>query len=198
MVRDAVREGAKDDPLLFEFGFVGRRDGDAVEHGIDCHPRLYACDAFLLQQRDPKLFIGLAQLGIDFVEAVEFGHLFGGGVVDDVLVVDLRVVNHRPLGLRKFGLHLVEAFECLQAKVEQPFGFVFLGRDHAHDILVQTRRELVGVDVRRKTVFVVALGKISQLGIIEGVVEGVARGVTCIERLVRFFTHGRLSSLVCS
>ena len=44
----------------------------------------------LLVQRDAELLEGRPQLRIDFVEAVELLLRLGGGVVDDVLVVDRR------------------------------------------------------------------------------------------------------------
>jgi hypothetical protein len=49
-----VRKGAEDDALLLELRPERRRDGDAVEDGIDGH----AGEALLLGERDPELLVG--------------------------------------------------------------------------------------------------------------------------------------------
>ena len=76
--------------LLLESG--GHRD--AVEHRIHRH----AGQQLLLVQRNAELLVGLQQLGIDFVQALEPGLLLGRGVIDDVLVIDRRILDVGPLG----------------------------------------------------------------------------------------------------
>jgi hypothetical protein len=90
-----LRERAEDDPLLLELGPEGGGDRDAVEDGVDRD----AGEPLLLGQRDAQLLVCLQQLGIDLVQAGELLALLGRGVVDDLLIVDLRVVDRRPGGL---------------------------------------------------------------------------------------------------
>ena len=75
----------------FSLKVVGHRD--AVEDRIDGH----ACQHLLLRQRDTELLVGAEQLGVDLVQALGTVLVrLRRRVVNDALVVDLRIVDHRP------------------------------------------------------------------------------------------------------
>ena len=64
--------------LLLELVLEGGGDRDAVEHRVHRD----AAEALLLFQRDAELLVGLQQLGVDLVEALELLLLLGRRVVD--------------------------------------------------------------------------------------------------------------------
>ena len=156
MILHRLRERAEEDALLLELRLEGGGDGDAVEDGVDRH----AGEALLLEQRDAELFVGAQQLRIDLVEARQLRARLRRRVVDDLLVVDLRVVDHRPARLGFMRGHLEKARERLEPPCEQPLGLVLLARDQADDALVQARRHRFGFDVGDEAVLILALGEL--------------------------------------
>ncbi len=96
MLADRFGNRAENHASLGEFFLEGRDDRNAVEHGINGHTarridiigriavdfaRLalltHASKNFLLAQRNTKLFIGLQQFRIDFIERLRTGLVFG-------------------------------------------------------------------------------------------------------------------------
>ena len=165
MVLDGFGERAEDDAVLLELGLEGRGDRDAVEDGVYGDP----IESLLLEQRDAELVVGLAQLGIELVEALDLLLLLGRRVVDDLVVVDRRVIDLRPFGLGVAGReHLAKARERLEPIVEEPFRLVLLGRDQPHHAFGETRRRAILLDLRDEAVFVILVGEPLELGIRAG------------------------------
>ena len=107
-------------------------------------------------ERDAELVEGRLDLRIEIVEALQRRLLLRGRVVDDVLEVDRREVHVVPL---RFGHPLPDA-ECVQAPRQQPLRLALLGRDDPDDLLVQPRRDRLGVDVGDEAVLVVLIRKL--------------------------------------
>ena len=127
-------------PRSFSLLFEGGGHGNAVEHRVHRDAGQHR----LLLQGDAELVVGLQQLGIDLVQALGAVLLgLGRGVVNDVLVVDGRVVDVGPGRL----LHGQPVAIGLQAPFEQPFRLVLLGGNQADDVLVQAAGDGIGFDV---------------------------------------------------
>ena len=67
--------------------------------------------------------------------------------------IDLRNIKVRPIRV----LHREPFAVCLEAELKESFGFAFLGRDKAYDILVESHRNNVGLYISSKTVLVFLL-----------------------------------------
>ena len=140
MLLHRLGERAEDDPHLLQLFLEGGGHRDAVEHRVHRH----AGQQLPLFQWDAELLVGLQQLRIHLVQAL--GAVFlalGRGVINDVLVVDGRVVDVRPGGL----LHGQPVPVGLEAPFQQPLRLVLLGRNQADDVLVQAAGDGIGFDV---------------------------------------------------
>ena len=158
---DRLGDRHEDHADLLQLRLEGRRHRDGIEHGVDGDAARHraiavsvavladAGEDLLLLQRDAEPRVGLQDLRIDLVEARERVAL-RRGVVVEVLVVDLRIVDARPGRL----LHADPAPVGLQPPLGHPLRLVLLGRDEADDVLVQSLRREVGLDVGREAVFV--------------------------------------------
>ena len=161
------RDRAEDHAGLGEFRLEGGDHGDRVEHGVHRHLAGGILTALLVEiallallpdaredllflQRNAELGIGLEQLGVHLVEALGRRHALGGGVVIEVLEVDLGVVDLGPGRL----LHLQPAAIGLEAGLQHPGRLVLLVRDEADDVLVQALGRIFGLDVGREAVLV--------------------------------------------
>ena len=151
MILHGLRERAEDDAHLGELVFKGGRDGDRVEDRIDGNIR----EPLLLVDRNAEFRIGLQQLGIDLVEAVERGLLLGRGVVDDVLVVDGIELDVGPLGLALLARHLEPILQGFQAPLQHELGLAFARRDQAHDVFIEPLGHAIFVDLGDKAPFVI-------------------------------------------
>ena len=143
-----LREGAEDYPVLGQLLAEGGGDGHAVEDGVNGH----AGQPFLLFQRDAQLLIGAEKLGVHLVQALEFLLSLGSGVVDNVLVVDGRVVDLGPGGGLLLVSQLYPVTEGFEAPLQHELRLVFLGGDPADDVLVETFGSNVSLDVRDEAV----------------------------------------------
>src|SRR2546428_2070227 len=146
---DRLGERAEDDPELRKSVLERRRDRDAVEDGVDRH----AGEPLLLLERDPELRVQRADLRVDVLEALDRFLRFRRGVVDDVLIVDGRIPDVRPLRL----LHREPVAVGAESPVEHPLGLVFLAGDEPDDVLVQALRDRLHLDVGDEAVFVLLL-----------------------------------------
>jgi hypothetical protein len=133
-----------------EFSLIGCGDGDAVEHGVDGDTG----EGGAFVQRNTEFFVGFQKLGIDIIERFGAVANLGGGVIGGGLVVDGRDVVFCPVRRR----HMLPAAECFETPVEQPGGFVLLGRNEADGIFVVARRGFIGFDIGHQAVFVVIHG----------------------------------------
>ena len=150
MVPDRFGEGAEYDAFFGQVLLKSGLDGDGVDHGIDG----YTGEGFLFVERDAEFLEGGPQFGIDFVHAAfEFFVFTGGGIVDDLLVVDRRDGQVGPVR-HGHGLPFPVGFE---PEVEQPFGFFLEGGYFADDLFAQSFADGFGVDVGGESVFVFAL-----------------------------------------
>ncbi len=154
VVLDRFRDRAEDDAELAELLLEGGGDRDAVEHVVHRD----AGQHLLLPDRDAELLVGAQQLGIDLFQAlrpVVIG--LGRRIVADRLVVDRRVLDPRPARL----LHRAPALERLEPPRGQPLGLALLGRDEAHDLVVQTHGCDVGLDLGDEAVLVLVPGVVA-------------------------------------
>ena len=95
-------------------------------------------------QWNTELLVGGEQFGIHLVEALRAVlEVFRRRVVGDGLVIDLRVVHVGPLR----GLHATPLAIGREAPFEQPLRLVLLCRNETDDVLVETRRERVRLDL---------------------------------------------------
>src|SRR5690606_19716298 len=95
MFADRLADRQENNTRLLEFFAEGRRDDDAIEHGIDRN-LARAFDAgknLLLLDRDAKLLVDLEDFGIDLVEAVQLGLRLGRGIIISILIIDRRDVE---------------------------------------------------------------------------------------------------------
>ena len=89
MVFDSLADRAEHHAVLSQLLSVGGGNGHAIEDGIDSH----IAEPLLLAQRDAELVEGFEQLGIHLVKARYFCLLLRCGVINDVLIVNLRVAH---------------------------------------------------------------------------------------------------------
>ncbi len=148
MLLHRIRERAEDDAELRQLLLERRRHRDAVEDGVHGDAR----EQLLLLERNAELLEGAADLRIDLVEALQGRPLPRRGVVDDVLVVDRTVLDVAPGRL----FHGLPHAERLEPPLEQPRGLLFLLRDEVDDVLVESARGRVLLDVGDEAVPVLA------------------------------------------
>ena len=103
--------------MLRELIAERRDDRDAIKDRVYSDAR----ERSALMKRDPELFVGLEQLWVDLIEALR--SVFGGREVVDVLIIDLRDIELRPIR----RLHPIEDLERAKAPLEEPFGLILLG-----------------------------------------------------------------------
>src|SRR5439155_19637850 len=103
VVLDGHVKGAEDDAELCQLFLKRRRYRDAVEDGVDRN----AGQTLLLGKRNPELLEGLQKLRVDLVQARgPLAPPLPARVVHDLLVVDGRVGDVRPLRLSGLALQL--------------------------------------------------------------------------------------------
>lgn len=168
MLAHRLGDRAEDDAGLGQFLLEGRADRDRIEDRIHRHlPRgighLGALDAGedrLLLQRNAELLVGLEQLGIDLVQRLRLHiHALRLGVIVEVLIVDLGIIEHRPPGL----FHLHPAAVGLKPPLGHPLRLVVLPRDQPHDVLVQPLGREVHLDLGFPAVLVLAGHRLDRL-----------------------------------
>ena len=174
VILHGLREGAEDDAHFCEAFLMGSSYGHAVEDGVDGD----TCEPLLFLQWDAELFVGLEDFGVYFVKGL--GALLGGGVVDDVLVVDGRVVDVLPGGL----LHGQPMSVSSEAPLEHEVGFALLLRDKADDVFVKARGDLVLVDLGNETVLVFLVGYGLDCGLVCHVYVPPRLGIRRAERRI--------------
>ena len=114
-------------------------------------------------------FIGFEQLGIDFVQAL--GRVIAGfrrRIIGNRLV-DGRVMHARPARLG----HRQPVPIGRQTPLQQKLGFLFLGRDEANDVLVQTGGNGVRFDVGHKARHVISRQQAFQIILVRCHVRGL-------------------------
>ena len=150
MLPHGLRKGAENDPLFRQL----LAEGGLHRHGVDHRIHGYPGQRLLLVERDPELLERRPKLRIDLLHAaLQPFLLFRRGVVDNILIIDHRNLQVRPVG-HGHGLPLPKG---AQAKLQQPGRFLLQGRDAADGLFVQPAADGLGGDVTREAVFVVAL-----------------------------------------
>ncbi len=100
VIFDRLAERTEDDAEFAELLLEGGRNRYRIEHCIDRYPGQLR--PFL--ERNAELLESSQHFRVDIVEALgRFGNRLRRGVVVDVLVVDFRILDVRPLGLA-FGV----------------------------------------------------------------------------------------------
>ena len=115
MVLDGLADGAEDDALLGQIFRIHGLYRHRVHDGVHRHLGQF----FLFVQLDAQLLEGLQQFGIHARQRVILLGL-RGGVVDDVLVVDGRVIEMPPMGFA----HFLPLRESRQAELQHIFRFL--------------------------------------------------------------------------
>ena len=161
MVLHGLGERAEDHAGLGQALLEGRRDRDAVEHGVHGDARQPGA----LVQRDAELVVGFEQLRVHFGKRLRAVlALLRRRVVRDRLEVDGRVLHARPRGL----VHAHPPPERLEPPVEHEGRLVLLRRDQPDHVLVEARRDRVARDVRHEAVAVLAGDQGFELGLLCG------------------------------
>ena len=93
---------------LFQLLAEGRGNRDRIEHRIDGNAGRFACGGcgfcrafdteqnFSFAQRDTELFVGFENFLRNVVNRLILRAGFGGGVVVVILIIDGRIIDHRP------------------------------------------------------------------------------------------------------
>ena len=134
-------EAAEDHARLGQLLLEGGAHRHGVEHRIDRN----TCQARSFVQWHAKLFVGFQQLRVHLVERGVL--LFWRGEVADVLIVDGRDPQLGPIR-RGHGQPVAIGF---QTPLGQPFGLVFLRRNHPNHVFAEPFRRDIGGDVGDKT-----------------------------------------------
>src|SRR5215213_4161965 len=151
MLANSLGHGAKDHPGTRKLFLEGGDDGHRIEHRIDSDPGAFdAGQHFALAQRNTEFLIGAQQLGIDLIEALRRRMALWRGIVIEILEIDFRVGDARPLGLGH-GEPVPIGFK---APCEHPFGLALLARNEDDDLLGEALGGLFGFDIGREAVFV--------------------------------------------
>ena len=149
---------AEDHARLRQLGLEGGAHGDRVEHRVHGHPG----EHFLLVQRDTQLLVGVQQFRVHLVQALRpVLHALGRGVVGDGVQVHRRVGDVGPVGLG----HLQPVAIGVQTPLQQPFRFAFLGGNDADHVLVQARRQGVGLHQGGETRLVLGADHFVEFGL---------------------------------
>ena len=141
-----LTNGAEQDTLLLQHLLRGSLHRHRVHNSIVCH----ASQLFLFAQRDTQFVERSQQLGVHLVKALLQLALLWCGVIDDILIVHLVVLQVRPIGF----LHRLPFTESLQTKLQQPVGLVLFLRDKTHHVLVKAFSDGVCVDIGHKAPFI--------------------------------------------
>ncbi len=145
MVFDRLGKRTEDDADFGQFPLVRSGDRHAVKNDIHGDPG----KCLALVHRHAQLLKSAQQLRIHFVHGRELLWLRRGEIAD-VLEVDLRVRDVRPGGFP----HRQPVAVRLQPELEQPFRFAFLRRNQAYDVLAQSLRHDIRLDVGNEPVLV--------------------------------------------
>src|SRR5207248_11447718 len=157
MIANCLRERTENNSKLRKLPLKRGGDGDAIEHCVNRNPR----EHLLLLQRNSELLISTQNFRVELIQTLELHLLLGSGVVNDVLVIDRRILHVRPLGL---SLSLRERSPVpvgLKPPLQHELRFTFLGRNEADHILVQTLGDPFFLNIGDEAPLVLAFGKIS-------------------------------------
>ena len=146
MIKHSFRERAENDAVLGERVLESRGHRYAVKHRVNRHTR----QQLLLLKRNTELFKGLENFRVYFVETLELFLRLGRRVVGEGLIIDGRIGDIRPRGLR----HLDPITIRLEPPLQHELGLLLLFRDRADDVFVQPLRDGIGIDVRHPPVLV--------------------------------------------
>src|SRR5437868_1088386 len=140
-------ERTEDDASLLQLLFISSRNRDGIEDSVNGNIR----KLLLLLKRNAKLLECAKKLWINFVHARLLSLLLWRAVVDDLLIVDFRVLDVRPVARLRHGQPVAIGF---QAERKHPLRLVLLRRDEPNRILVQSSWNDIGFDVGHETVLV--------------------------------------------
>ncbi len=169
MFTDRLRDRAEDDPGGSQLLLEGGDDRNRIEHRINrdaarlvdivvgdvvisirLRGLLYAGQNLLLFQRNAEFLVDLQQFRIDLVERPGTGLALRCSVVVQVLEIDLRVMNARPVWL----IERQPAPVRFQTPLKHPVRLVLLGRDKTDNVFRQALGGLIHLDNRLESVFV--------------------------------------------
>ena len=159
MLLHRLGERTEDHAHFRQLVLEGGGDRDAVEHRVHRD----AGQHLLLGQRNAQLLVGAQNLRIELVQALQLRLLLGRRVVGDVLIVDRRIVDVRPLRLAFLLLKRRPVAKGLQPPLQHELGLVLLGRDQANDVFVQTLGDALFFNVGDEAPLVFALRQIIEL-----------------------------------
>ena len=129
MILNCFTEGRENDPQFSQFFLVGGFNRYTIDHRI----HRYSGQDLLLIQRNTQLLKGADQFRVRLIKAVQHRLLLGCRVIDNVLIIDGRVIHVRPVWFR----HLLPLPERLQAPFQQKLRLFLLGGDLTDHIFIQ-------------------------------------------------------------
>ena len=139
-------DGAEDDALLLEFFLKGSLHRYGVHHGINGYARQHHA----LFKRDAQLVESLHEFGVNLLLALALLLLCGVGIIGKVLIIYLREVDMRPIGL----LEREPVTVSLEAVFKEPLGFFLLLGNEANNLLVQTLVNNFRLNIGGETVLI--------------------------------------------
>jgi len=147
-------ERAENDALLPESLSEGGGHGNRIEYSVYRDGRLHAEQRVALVNGHAQLLVNGQQFRINFVQRLLLW--LRRRIVTHALVVDGRVMHHRPLWL----FHLKPVLIGLEPPLKEPIGFLLLMADEANGPFIEARRGRVGFDVRDKAPLIVLVGQL--------------------------------------
>jgi len=145
----SLRDWTEDNTLLRQLLLEGGLYRHRIEYRIDC----YTCQDLLLLQRNTEFVECRFEFRVHLVHRSELLLLFRCCEVDNIVEINLRNIEMSPCRV----LHRKPMAIRLQAEFEHPFRLLFLLRNKAYNLLVQTFRDKLGLDIGGKAVLVVRL-----------------------------------------
>ncbi len=167
MFADSFRNRHKNYASFLQLILKGRRHRNGIKDSIHCNFFLFAFGMRTRLSRttarslDTEQNLGFTQGNTelfkicenfrrDVVNRLIFRTGRRLGIVICVLVINLRIIDHRPSRL----FHGQPTAKSVQSPLQQPFWFFFFCRDIAHCVFIQTFWCLYRFNVRREPVFI--------------------------------------------
>ena len=169
MLANGFRYGTEDNTGLGQFLLEGRDNRHTVEHRIHGHLAgrigwttaffikragfimlAHASQKLLLLQRDTEFFVGTQQFRINLIKALGTGLPLWCGVKVDILEIDLRIADLRPVRF----VHLQPAGIGVETLLQHPFRLFLLDGNEPDHIFRQPLGSRVGFNNGFKAILV--------------------------------------------
>ena len=148
MILNRFTERAEDNPFLGQSLLERCLYRDTIHHGIDRH----TTQVLLLLKRYAQLIKRFQQLRINLIRALRPLLLFGSGIINDILEVDLRNIQMSPF----WQIQSLPIPERFQTELKQPLRFLFFGGNQTDSLLIQSAMNNIRVNIRHETILIIA------------------------------------------